>query len=87
MPTRQARPRVQSKGKWVALDHADLAEAAAALAERADTNQLTGAEMLRHALGLEGGCELLREIETRATSPAASGRAGRCHRRSPRPTS
>jgi len=51
----QARPLVQSKGKWIALDHADLAEAAAALAERADTNRLTGAEMLRHALGLEGG--------------------------------
>ena len=51
----QAKPLVQSRGKWVALDHADLAEAAAALAERADTTELTGAEMLRHALGLEGG--------------------------------
>lgn len=50
----EARPLVHSRGKWVALDHADLAEAAAALAERADTNALTGAEMLRHALGLEG---------------------------------
>jgi len=50
----QARPLVRSRGRWVALDHADLAEAAAALAERSDTAQLTGAEMLRHALGLEG---------------------------------
>jgi superfamily II DNA or RNA helicase len=51
----QARPLVQSRGKWVALNHADLAEAAAALAERSATTSLTGAEMLRHALGLEGG--------------------------------
>lgn len=51
----QARPLVQSRGRWVALDHADLAEAALALSERSDTTQLTGAEMLRHALGLEGG--------------------------------
>ncbi|MPY91619.1 MAG: ATP-dependent helicase [Acidimicrobiia bacterium] len=50
----QARPLVRSRGRWVALDHADLAEAAAALAERASTTQLTGAAMLRHALGLEG---------------------------------
>lgn len=50
----QARPMVKSRGRWVALDHADLAEAAAALAERAHTRQLTGAEMLRHAVGLEG---------------------------------
>lgn len=50
----EARPLVRDQGKWVALDHADLAEAAAALAERASTTQLTGAEMLRHALGLEG---------------------------------
>ena len=51
---RQARPLVQSRGRWVELDRADLAAAAAALAERADKTQLTGAEMLRHALGLEG---------------------------------
>ena len=50
----QARPLVKSRGRWIALDHADLAEAAAALADRAKTTQLTGAEMLRHALGLEG---------------------------------
>ncbi len=50
----QARPLIQNRGTWVALDHADLAEAAAALAERADVTELTGAQMLRQALGLEG---------------------------------
>ncbi|MBG02174.1 MAG: hypothetical protein CL470_07885 [Acidimicrobiaceae bacterium] len=50
----QARPLVESKGQWVELDKADLAEAAAALAEHADKTQMSGAEMLRHALGLEG---------------------------------
>jgi hypothetical protein len=50
----EARPMVRSRGRWVALDHADLAEAAEALAQRAATRRLTGAEMLRHALGLEG---------------------------------
>ncbi len=50
----EARPLVKSRGQWVELDKADLAEAAAALAERADQTQLTGADMLRHALGLEG---------------------------------
>jgi superfamily II DNA or RNA helicase len=50
----QARPLVKSRGQWVELDQADLAEAAAALAERADQTRLSGADMLRHALGLEG---------------------------------
>jgi superfamily II DNA or RNA helicase len=50
----QATPLVRSRGQWVELDRADLAQAAAALAERSDATQLTGAEMLRHALGLEG---------------------------------
>jgi superfamily II DNA or RNA helicase len=50
----QARPLVKSRGRWVELDQADLAEAAAALAERADKTRLSGADMLRHALGLEG---------------------------------
>jgi hypothetical protein len=50
----QARPLVESRGRWVELDRVDLAEAAAALAERASTTQLTGAEILRHAVGLEG---------------------------------
>jgi superfamily II DNA or RNA helicase len=51
---RDARPMVRSGGRWVALDRADLDAAAAALAERANTKQLTGADMLRLALGLEG---------------------------------
>ncbi len=50
----KARPLVRSRGQWVELDKADLAEAAAALAERADKTRLSGADVLRHALGLEG---------------------------------
>ncbi|MDQ3108008.1 MAG: DEAD/DEAH box helicase, partial [Actinomycetota bacterium] len=50
----EARPLVRSHGKWVELDQADLKEAAAALAERAGQTKLTGAEILRHAVGLEG---------------------------------
>lgn len=50
----EARPLVRSHGRWVELDRADLKEAAAALAERADITQLTGAEILRHSVGLEG---------------------------------
>ena len=50
----EARPLVKAQGRWVELDHADLEAAAAALAERADHTRLTGADMLRHALGLEG---------------------------------
>jgi hypothetical protein len=49
----EARPLIHSRGRWVELDHADLAEAAAALAERASRTRLTGAEVLRHAVGLE----------------------------------
>ncbi len=50
----QARPLVKSRGKWVEIDKADLVEAATALADRADKTKLTGADILRHALGLEG---------------------------------
>src|SRR5260221_7178060 len=50
----EARPLVQSRGRWVELDRVDLKEAAAALAEQAWTTRLTGAEILRHAVGLEG---------------------------------
>jgi len=50
----QAKPLVKSRGQWIELDQADLAEAAAALAERADQTKLSGADMLRHAMGLEG---------------------------------
>ncbi len=51
---RQARPLVQSGGAWVEVDRADLEAAAAALAERESVTQLTGAEILRHSIGLDG---------------------------------
>lgn len=50
----EARPLVRSRGRWVELDAVDLKEAAAALAERADKTKMTGAEILRHSVGLEG---------------------------------
>jgi hypothetical protein len=50
----ESRPLVRSHGRWVEVDHADLEAAAAALAERADRTRLTGADMLRYALGLDG---------------------------------
>jgi superfamily II DNA or RNA helicase len=50
----EARPLVRSRGRWVEIDRVDLKEAAAALAERSEKTQLTGAEILRHAVGLEG---------------------------------
>jgi hypothetical protein len=50
----ESRPLVRSHGQWVEVDHADLEAAAAALAERADRTKLTGADMLRFALGLDG---------------------------------
>lgn len=50
----EARPLVQSRGRWVELDRVDLKEAAAALAEQATRTQMTGAELLRYAVGLEG---------------------------------
>ncbi len=51
----QARPLVKVKGGWVELDKADLDAAAAALAEREGMTELSGAAILRHAVGLEGG--------------------------------
>jgi hypothetical protein len=51
---RQARPLVQSSRGWVEIDRVDLEQTAAALAEREPTNQLTGAEILRHCIGLDG---------------------------------
>jgi superfamily II DNA or RNA helicase len=50
---KEARPLIRSGDRWVAVDKADLKAAAEALAERADKTQMTGAEMLRLALGLE----------------------------------
>ncbi|MFV0306560.1 MAG: DEAD/DEAH box helicase [Desertimonas sp.] len=49
-----ARPLVLSRGRWVELDQLDLKEAAAALADRADRTKMTGAEILRARVGLEG---------------------------------
>jgi SNF2 family DNA or RNA helicase len=51
---RQARPLVHSGGRWVAVDRLDLDKAAAALADRAAIHQLTGAEILRQSIGLDG---------------------------------
>ena len=83
---REARPLVKSRGQWVELDKVDLAEAAAALAERADTTKLSGADMLRHALGLEGtplaggvnivgagwAADLLRSVEALPENPTTT---------------
>lgn len=83
---REARPLVQSRGQWVEIDKADLVEAAAALAERADQTKLSGADMLRHALGLEGSplgggvnivgggwaADLLRSVESLPEEPTTT---------------
>jgi superfamily II DNA or RNA helicase len=50
---KEARPLIRSGSRWIAVDRADLNAAAAALAERETKQQLSGAEMLRYALGLE----------------------------------
>jgi superfamily II DNA or RNA helicase len=50
---KQARPLVHSRGKWVELDRVDLEAAAVALAERQDQTRMTGAEILRHSMGLD----------------------------------
>jgi hypothetical protein len=79
----EARPLVRSRGRWVELDRADLDAAAEALGERSATTQMTGAEVLRYAVGLEGSplsggltvegegwaADLLRRAETAATEP------------------
>ena len=51
---KEAKPLVKVRGRWVHIDRADLAAAASALAERADITQLSGAAVIRHAVGLEG---------------------------------
>ena len=50
----QARPLVRTRRGWVELDRADISVTAKALDERASKTRMTGAYMLRHALGLEG---------------------------------
>ncbi|MFM8862518.1 MAG: DEAD/DEAH box helicase, partial [Acidimicrobiia bacterium] len=83
---KEARPLVRAGGRWVALDHADLAAAAEALAERATKPQMTGAEMLRQALGLDGtplaggmsiegsgwAADLMSKASTASLTPAAT---------------
>ncbi|MGH9213507.1 MAG: DEAD/DEAH box helicase [Acidimicrobiales bacterium] len=51
--TAESRPMVQLKGRWVALDRADLDAAAQVLAQHQATHQLSGAAIVRHAVGLE----------------------------------
>ncbi len=51
---KEAQPMVQVRGRWVHIERADLTAAAAALAERASMTRMSGAEMIRHAVGLEG---------------------------------
>jgi superfamily II DNA or RNA helicase len=51
---RQARPLVRSRGRWVEIGRLDLEKAAAALAERAAMTEMTGAEILRQTMGLDG---------------------------------
>lgn len=82
----EARPLLKSRGRWVEVDKADLAEAAAALAERADMTRLSGADVLRQALGLEGAqlaggisivgdgwaADLLRSVEALPDSPTVT---------------
>ena len=51
---RQARPMVQSRGRWIAIDRLDLERAAAVLSDRETVTQLTGAEILQQSIGLDG---------------------------------
>jgi SNF2 family DNA or RNA helicase len=81
---KEARPLIHARGRWVAIESADLKAAAEALAEREKTRQLSGAQMLRLALGLDesplaGGVsiagggwasELLEAAESIQTEPA-----------------
>src|SRR5262245_25246348 len=76
----EARPLVQARGRWIELDRVDLKEAAAALAERSKLTTLSGAEILRHGLGLEAspfgrvslaGGGWATELFERAQAPAA----------------
>lgn len=77
---KQARPLVRSRNGWVEVDRLDLERVATALAERAETRQLTGAEILRHSLGLDGpgfgvdvrGHSWATEILARATEASTS---------------
>ncbi len=90
---RQARPLVQSRGRWVEVDRFDVQQAAAALAARESVTQLTGAEILRHSVGLGGsglaggvvvqGNSWANDIVQRASEVSVSpvARTGGVHRR------
>ena len=71
----QARPLVRSRGHWVELDHADLERRPRPSPSGPTTTQLTGADILRHALGLEG-----RRSPAGAQSGQRLGRRPRCAR-------
>ena len=49
----ESRPMVRGRGRWIEVDHADLEAAKEALAEREAHDRMSGADMLRYALGLE----------------------------------
>jgi hypothetical protein len=49
----EARPLVQVKGRWVELDRSDLDAASQVLAEHSGTTELSGAAIVRYAVGLE----------------------------------
>ena len=85
---KEAKPLVQVRGRWVHIDRADLAAAASALAERAAITQLSGAAVIRHAVGLEGTSWPGRFEWMAAAGPRiCSGAPPRIHRRrSTRPT-
>ncbi|HWG74987.1 MAG TPA: DEAD/DEAH box helicase [Acidimicrobiales bacterium] len=51
----EARPLVQVNGRWVRVEQADLTAAASALRERAKITELSGAAIVRQAVGLGGG--------------------------------
>jgi len=82
----EARPLVQVKGRWVHIERADLVAAAQALAERSSITELSGAALLRHAVGLEGSplggpvrvegsgwaVELLRSVRSSPPEPVPS---------------
>ena len=79
---RQARPMVESHGRWVAIDRLDLERAAAALAERESVTELTGAEILRQSIGLDGSAARRRGRRARRQLGQAASSTARTTRRS-----
>ena len=84
----QARPLIRSHGKWVEVDRADLAEAAAALAERADADpadRRRDAALRHRPRGVAARRRLQRRRHRLGRRPARPGRAALDRARSPRP--